>query len=42
MISEVVKVANEKLNNQRTASITTSTKKIGEVGLLQSFLTRYK
>jgi hypothetical protein len=44
MISEVVKVAAERVNNKgkqsRTASVTSSTNKIDEVGLLQSFLSR--
>jgi hypothetical protein len=38
MISEVVKVAAERVNKSRTASITT--KKIDEVGQLQTFLSR--
>ena len=44
MISEVVKVAAERVNNKskqsRTASVTTSTKKVDEVALLKSFLSR--
>jgi hypothetical protein len=42
MISEVVKVAEERVKSkQRTASIT-STSKIDEVGLLKSFMKAYK
>ena len=42
MISEVVKVAAERVksNQQRTASVTTP--KTDEVGLLQSFISRYQ
>lgn len=41
MISEVVKVAAERVNNkgkQRTASVTTSSVKVDEVGLLKRFM----
>jgi hypothetical protein len=43
-ISEIVKLANERVNNNnksRTASVIVSSK-IDEVGLLQSFLSRYQ